>query len=155
MKFQICNFQTDFIDWCLRYLLWNCPNMNFTGLHWWAVNIGAVRQQAITWANVDSDHSRHMASLGHNEFCSRSLYWGLVDQGWGYLGFFNIKINHDLVGQSMQPLIKWTHGEYHMFHLVHRASPVIPSWSIPSQMWAKWDINLSGKPRECWECQLL
>ena len=31
------------------------------------VQFGAVRQQAITWANVDPDPCRHMASLGHNE----------------------------------------------------------------------------------------
>ena len=29
--------------------------------------MGAVRQQAITWANVDLDPCRHMTSLGHNE----------------------------------------------------------------------------------------
>ena len=28
-------------DWWLRHLLWNCPNMNVTGLHWWSVNIGS------------------------------------------------------------------------------------------------------------------
>ena len=32
------------------------------------------RQQAITWANVDQDLCRHMASLGHNEL----LHCGLV-----------------------------------------------------------------------------
>ena len=31
---------------------------------WW---LGAVRQQAITWSNVDSIPCRLMASLGHNE----------------------------------------------------------------------------------------
>ena len=30
------------------------------------VNIGAVRQQAITWAKVDPDLCCHMASLDHN-----------------------------------------------------------------------------------------
>ena len=39
MKFYIYNFQTDFSDWWLRHLLWNCPNMNATGLHWLSVNI--------------------------------------------------------------------------------------------------------------------
>ena len=34
-------FQTDFSDWWLRHLLWNCLNMNVTGLHWWSVNIGS------------------------------------------------------------------------------------------------------------------
>ena len=28
---------------------------------------GAIRQQAITWANVDPDLCHHMVSLGHNE----------------------------------------------------------------------------------------
>ena len=31
------------------------------------VMVGAVRQQAITWTNVDPDLWRHVASLGHNE----------------------------------------------------------------------------------------
>ena len=34
---------------------------------WFRLWLGAVRQQAITWANVDPDFCRHMASLGHNE----------------------------------------------------------------------------------------
>ena len=56
-----------------RHLLRNYPNMNAT---WTSLMIsqhrlrqwlGAVRQQAIiTWANVDPDLCRHMASLGHN-----------------------------------------------------------------------------------------
>ena len=29
--------------------------------------LGAIRQQAFTWANVDPDLRRHMASLGHSE----------------------------------------------------------------------------------------
>ena len=41
-----------------------------TGLHWWETNngSGAIRQHAITWANVEPDLCRHMASLVHNEF---------------------------------------------------------------------------------------
>ena len=35
--------------------------------HWFRYWLGAVRQQAITWANVDPDLCRHMASPGHNE----------------------------------------------------------------------------------------
>ena len=35
--------------------------------HWFRLWLDAVRQQAITWANVDSDLCRHIASLGHNE----------------------------------------------------------------------------------------
>ena len=29
--------------------------------------VQVIRQQAITWANVDPDLCRHMTSLGHNE----------------------------------------------------------------------------------------
>ena len=31
----------DFNDWWLRHLLWNCPNLNVTGLYWWSVNFGS------------------------------------------------------------------------------------------------------------------
>ena len=37
------------------------------------VMVGAVRQQAITWANVDPVPCHHMASLGQNE-----LIWGHI-----------------------------------------------------------------------------
>ena len=59
------------------HLLWNCPNMNVTGLHWWSVNIGSgngLVQLAITWANVDPDLYCHLASLGHNELINWNLY---------------------------------------------------------------------------------
>ena len=35
--------------------------------YWFRQRLGAVRQQAITWTNVDLDPGRHMASVGHNE----------------------------------------------------------------------------------------
>ena len=35
--------------------------------HWFRLWLGAVRQQAITWAHVDPDLCRQMASLGLNE----------------------------------------------------------------------------------------
>ena len=41
--------------------------------HCFRLWLGAVRHQAITWANVDSVHCRLIASLGHNEltYCGR------------------------------------------------------------------------------------
>ena len=36
-----CNSPSDFSDWRLRHLLWNCPNMNVSWLHWWSVNTGS------------------------------------------------------------------------------------------------------------------
>ena len=38
------------------------------------VMVGAVRQQAITWANVYPDLCRHMVSLGLNEFIKNVLH---------------------------------------------------------------------------------
>ena len=44
-------------------------------------DFGAVRQQAITWANIDAGLYRHMASLGQNElmwkFWIHCLSWGI------------------------------------------------------------------------------
>ena len=36
--------------------------------HWFSEWLGAVRQQAIAWADVDPDLYRHMASQGPNEY---------------------------------------------------------------------------------------
>ena len=38
-----------------------------TSQHWFMKWLGAIRQQAIFWANVDPGLYRHRASLGHNE----------------------------------------------------------------------------------------
>ena len=68
MKYRTGNFQTEFSDWWLRVLLWSCPNMNVTGPRWWSVNIvsgNGLVPSVITWANIDPDICRHMASLGH------------------------------------------------------------------------------------------
>ena len=35
------DFQANFRDWWLRYLLWNCRQLNVTGPYWWLVNIGS------------------------------------------------------------------------------------------------------------------
>ena len=47
--------------------------------HWFRQWLGAIRQQAITWANVDTDICLHMVSLGHNalilfaNYCKQEL----------------------------------------------------------------------------------
>ena len=42
--------------------------------------LGAVRQHAITWANVDPDLCRYMASLGHNKLNSIISFANVVDE---------------------------------------------------------------------------
>ena len=72
MKRLMNNFQANFSDWWVGYLLWNCPQMNVTGSYWscqyWFRQLlGAIRQQATTCTNLDTDQCHHIASLSHNE----------------------------------------------------------------------------------------
>ena len=59
------------ITWALLSL-WDCYQVKATLSHdlrsqyWVRQWLGTVRQQAITWANVDPDMCHHMAWLGHN-----------------------------------------------------------------------------------------
>ena len=98
--------------------------------HWFRSWLGVVRQQAITWANVDSDLCRHMASLGpseliflvwslvyrssnmmsqafqpmavqlSNESCT-AIGWNLAAVSWPFLHFFVV---HDIAGS---PILTW------------------------------------------------
>ena len=91
------NFQAtgDFIDcWGVSFriaLKW--MSLKLTEPYWWQVNISSgnglmlsgskslpkpvsVRQQAITWASVDTGLCRHMMSPGHNELILRSQCLG-------------------------------------------------------------------------------
>ena len=47
--------------------------------HWLRLWLGAVRWQAITWANADSDLCRHMASLGHSEWIALLIFHTFPD----------------------------------------------------------------------------
>ena len=47
--------------------------------HWFRQWLGAVRQQAITWANVDLVPCRHMASVGPSELMSKNKELDLWD----------------------------------------------------------------------------
>ena len=52
----------------VQFSLYECHwDLLMMSQHWFRYWLGAVRQQAITWINVDPDLSRHMVSLGHNE----------------------------------------------------------------------------------------
>ena len=67
----------------LRHSLWNCSHDNareaspMRTQHWFRQWLGAIRQQAITWANVDTDLCCHIASLGHNE-CETNHVWNWI-----------------------------------------------------------------------------
>ena len=64
---------------CLFYgvysTLWRLSAiMNNGSFYWHCQWLGAVRQQAITWASVDLDPCRHMTSLGHNQLSEISIW---------------------------------------------------------------------------------
>ena len=67
MKFWISNFQANLIDgWVISCEILSAEclwTLLMISQHW----LSAVRQQAITRANVDPDLCRHMVSLCHNE----------------------------------------------------------------------------------------
>ena len=88
----LCNFQTDFSDFRVWHFLWNCSSQL-----WFRSWLGAVGQQAITWANVDPDICRHMVSLGHNE-----LSWQSRRQHHSSHGTTNIAFNRGRF-QYMKP----------------------------------------------------
>ena len=59
-------------------------HMNVAGPYWWHVRwwLGAIRQQAITWANNNLDICRHLTSLGHDELraeCVGSIEYLCID----------------------------------------------------------------------------
>ena len=77
------NFHVNFSHWWLVYLLWNCHQVNVTGLHWWSVNIGSGNG-LVPWGNkplsepmLTQISCRHMASLGHNKLMAvpRKKQW--------------------------------------------------------------------------------
>ena len=74
MKCNIRTHVTDISVWSVLVTLLSgecyiTPLMiNQHWLRWW---LGAVRQHAITWANIDQDLRRPLVSLGHN-----ALYMG-------------------------------------------------------------------------------
>ena len=59
--------------WCISpeiALRWLLLDLNDDEFKLW---LGAVRQQAITRANVDPDLCRHMAWVGHNELINENI----------------------------------------------------------------------------------
>ena len=67
-----------------------CYRLNLPAWMWRNLWLGAVRQQAITWARVDQDRCDHMASLGHNELTRQ-----------GHLNQCGIIINQTVINVSL------------------------------------------------------
>ena len=76
--------------------------------HWFRLWFGAVRQQAITWANVDPDICRQMASLGLNELM---FHKGTPDMILGNYQSLCVQFHFKLVNPQ-QPLVFSTFKNY-------------------------------------------
>ena len=76
--------------------------------HWFRQWFGAVRQQAITWANVDPDLCHHKASLGLSELTL-----------WGPIGLnFSLLINGNVFIDPQTLWIKCTQFKYIVIFIV-------------------------------------
>ena len=75
-----------------------------TSQHWSWQWLGAVRQQAITWTNVDQDLCGHMVSLGHDELNITEHMFMLWSHKTYYTSFYYCKtcnISHTLLGNEI------------------------------------------------------
>ena len=109
---------TDFSDCWLRHLLWNCPNMNVAGLHWWSVNIGSG--QAPSHYLSQCWPRSLLPSLGHTELSHwyNIVYCNTVSHNtqWGQMW----DIDHTMCSQSTHS-IPCPHG-----------------WAMGFILWAFW-----------------
>ena len=104
--------------------------------YWFRLWLGAVRQQAITWTNVDPDLCHHIASWGHNEereFCldvhhnlNRDMnpllysmkshsYGSLshkISTKWIHIWYIFIILLLNIFPESSQRWYNWTQGPF-------------------------------------------
>ena len=75
---KICKFETqlgiDIFNKVNITLEWMPGDLvDVVSQYWFRRLLGAVRQQAITWDDVDQDLCYHMALSGHNELITREV----------------------------------------------------------------------------------
>ena len=78
--------------------------------HWFRRWLGAISQQAITWANVYLDLCCHMVSLGHNQLCdlffsntcNSNPIKNLLKVQWSALPMIGMHGKHVLQSTSLQ-----------------------------------------------------
>ena len=64
---EISNTTWGLISWVFKQTLeWMSRISWMVSQHWFRYCLSAIRQQVITWASVDQDLWRHIASLGHD-----------------------------------------------------------------------------------------
>ena len=106
------NFKIEFSNWLCRIIIWALPETLLSGeclktllmksQHWSRKWFGAV----VSWANIDPDICRHMASIDANEFWvfySTNVDYFIAIVSFSYRKYF-LRIFHEWV-----PIVKNTH----------------------------------------------
>ena len=135
----------------MKLLSGECHNTSLIiSQHWFRLWLGAVRQQAITWANVDLDLCRHMTSQGHNELIhkntsSLTLMGQLWDANHEYM--YVEKIDSVIAEPSCFAV---PHGKYHTWwQSVISGMILAPGTQIFSVTWTHWGQVKSYGSIEC------
>ena len=73
--------------------------------NWFSQWLGAIRQQAISWTNVDPDLCCHMALLGNNSFSYYKLQFGAATEltHWGLV----MPIRRQRSGSTLAQVMVW------------------------------------------------
>ena len=110
LKAQLSNSLWKIVAWALaiymQLLSCECHRISLMiSLCWLRYWLGGIRQQVITWANVDPTSCCHMASLGHTEltgfmFWVRSRTTPTINAICGILWI--LKCYHKIMGQRDQ-----------------------------------------------------
>ena len=105
----------------LEHFLWNCPQVNATRCHWWLIPfffrkwLGAIRQQAITWANNYQVLWCHMAALGHSKLTLQDILQDLggLNITWANTDVMSIGITGKKLQRCFNQNTKYTFSKTH------------------------------------------
>ena len=123
--------------------------------HWFKQWPGAVRHQAITWANVDPDPYRHMASLWHTELtciwhmCATTKYRWIWHNWSQHLHKYDpndtkraIKTEHTYHDRNYDPIFHPDSKLFVHWRVVISETPRLSKTSISIEHWSRWNTTL-------------
>ena len=116
--------------------------------HWFRQWLGAIGQQAITWANVDPDLCRHMVSLGQNElnsiFTKTHLpvtYFSIAQSFWNFAQSMGVTLPCAVQNDWATNMNVTDGGDSEIY-------------KIPSLNWDEWTDESIEVDQEFWSPQL-
>ena len=120
--------------------------------HWTNDNatlVGAIRQQAITWTNVDQDPCRHMATLGHNELnviqpiqCNHQIKC-YIPETW------ICKLNHLIIWLDSRGVLTWC---VNYCPGIPTCQMSVDNCPVYRSLTGHWTMNIRLVALACWIC---